>query len=251
MADILLIHGTWTGGWIWTSVRRSLAVRGHNVVAPTLTGLGEREHLLTGETGLDTHIEDLLAVVRWENLQDVLLVAHSYGGMLVSALADRLPGTVSGVILMNAALPRDGETMLDMQTADRRDQVLKIAAAQGQGYLVPKRMLLNTGITDKAAADSFTQRSSDHPLRSLTQPLSVGDGLARVGRKLHLIADHASERFRKDHDWAAAQPDWQTGTLGSSHYPMATVPEETASLIDAFISASGRHEPGGGAARPR
>jgi pimeloyl-ACP methyl ester carboxylesterase len=250
MADILLIHGTWTGGWIWTDVRRSLAARGHNVLAPTLTGLGEREHLLTGETGLDTHVEDLLAVVRWESLQDILLVGHSYGGMLVSALADRLPGTVAGVILMNAALPRDGETMLDMQTPDRRDQVLKIAAADGQGYLVPKRMLLNTGITDKAAADSFAQRSSDHPLRSLTQPLSVGDGLAPVGHKLHLIADHASERFRKDHEWAAAQADWQTGTLGSSHYPMATVPEATASLINSF-SASGNLARDGSASRPR
>lgn len=239
MADILLIHGTWTGGWIWKGVRQALAARGHNVLAPTLTGLGEREHLLTGETGLETHIEDLLAVARWEALQDMLIVAHSYGGMLASALADRLPGAVSGVILMNAALPRDGETMLDMQTPDRRDQVLKIAAAEGQGYLVPKRMLLNTGITNKAQAESFAQRSSDHPLRSLTQPLSVGDGLARVRRKKHLIADHASERFRKDHGWAATQPDWQTGTLGSSHYPMATVPEETAALIDSFSLASG------------
>jgi pimeloyl-ACP methyl ester carboxylesterase len=238
MADILLIHGTWTGGWIWKGVRLGLAARSHNVLAPTLTGLGEREHLLSGETGLDTHVEDLLAVARFEALQDVLLVAHSYGGMLASALADRLPGLVSGVVLMNAALPRDGETMLDMQTAERRDAVLKIAEEEGEGYLVPKRLLLNTGIADKAAQDSFLARASDHPLRSLTQPLAVGDGLARLGRKLHLVADHASERFRKDHEWAAAQPGWQTGTLGSSHYPMATVADETATLIDRFAVGS-------------
>lgn len=238
MADILLIHGTWTGGWIWKDVRLALASRGHNVLAPTLTGLGEREHLLSGETGLDTHIEDLLAVIRCEDLHDMLLVAHSYGGMLASALADRLPGAVAGVILMNAALPRDGETMLDMQTKERRDAVLKIAEEEGEGYLVPKRLLLNTGIADKAEQESFQRRASDHPLRSLTQPLAVGDGIAQLGRKLHLTAEHASERFREDHEWAAAQSDWQTGTLGSSHYPMATVPEETAALIDRF--AAGR-----------
>jgi pimeloyl-ACP methyl ester carboxylesterase len=236
MADILLIHGTWTGGWIWKGVRIGLAARGHNVVAPTLTGLGEREHLLTGETGLDTHIEDLLAVVRFEALQDVLLVAHSYGGMLVSALADRLPGLVSGVILMNAALPRDGESMLDMQTAERRDAVLKIAKEEGEGYLVPKRLLLNTGITDKTEQESFLSRASDHPLRSLTQPLAVGGGLAEVRRKLHLVAEHASERFRADHAWASSQAGWQTGSLGTSHYPMATVPADTVSLIDGFAT---------------
>jgi hypothetical protein len=116
--------------------------------------------------------------------------------------------------------------------------VLKIAKEEGEGYLVPKRLLLNTGIADKAAQESFLARASDHPLRSLTQPLAVGDGLTRLGRKLHLVADHASERFRKDHEWATAQPGWQTGTLGSSHYPMATVPDETAALIDRFAAGA-------------
>ncbi len=171
MADILLIHGTWTGGWIWKGVRLGLAARGHNVLAPTLTGLGEREHLLSGETGLDTHIEDLLAVARFEALQNVLLVAHSYGGMLASALADRLPGLVSGVILMNAALPRDGETMLDMQTAERRDAVLKIAKEEGEGYLVPKRLLsIPASPTRRRRSPSWrapaTIRSARSPSRS-------------------------------------------------------------------------------------
>lgn len=237
MADMVLIHGAWTGGWMWKNVRQKLCAQGHCVVAPTLTGMGEREHLLTRETDLDTHIQDLLAVIRWEALQDVVLVAHSYGGMLVSALADRLPDLISGVVLMNAALPRDGESMLDMQTSERRQQVMEIAEREGDGYLVPRRLLLNTGIEDKNEQEAFIGRTSDHPLKAMLQPLAVGDGLRRIRHKIHLLADHASPRFRKDHEWAASQPDWQTATLGSSHFPMVTVPDATSTLINAFAES--------------
>lgn len=235
MADIVLIHGAWTGGWMWRNVQEALSAFGHFVIAPTLTGLGEREHLLTRETNLDTHIQDLMAAIQWEDLHDVFIVAHSYGGMLATALVDRLPNDVSGLVLMNAALPRDGESMLDMQTTERRDQVIRIAEDEGEGYRVPKRLLLNTGIADQDEAEAFTKRTSDHPLKAMLQPLTVGDGVASLKDKMHLIADHASQRFRSDHEWAASQPDWQTATLGVSHFPMVTVAATTSTLINTFV----------------
>lgn len=232
MADILLIHGTWTGGWMWKPLRDRLIARGHNVFTPTLTGLGEREHLLTRDTGLDTHIRDLVAVVEWEMLEDVVAVAHSYGGMLLSALADRLPGKLAAAMFVNAALPKRGEAMLDYQTPERVREVMALAETEGDGYRVPKRLLLKTGLTDPAAEAAFLKRTSDHPLKSLTAPLAVGDGLAKVGSKLHVVSEHAPKRFAADHLWAKAQSDWRTCELGGTHFPMLTDPDAMANLIE-------------------
>lgn len=232
MADILLIHGTWTGGWMWRPLRDRLIARGHNVLTPTMTGLGEREHLLTRETGLDTHIDDLAAVIEWEMLEDVVAVAHSYGGMLISALADRLPGKLAAAAFLNAALPKDGETMLDYQTPERIREVMALVEAEGDGYRVPRRLLLKTGLEDPEAEAAFLRRTSDHPLKCLTTPLAVGDGLAGVGRKLHLVSEHTRARFAADHEWAEAQADWQTAELGLTHFPMLTDPDATADLIE-------------------
>lgn len=232
MADILLIHGTWTGGWMWKPLRDRLASRGHNVFSPTLTGLGERQHLLTRDTGLGTHIDDLAAVVEWEMIENVVAVAHSYGGMLISALADRLPGRLAAAVFFNAALPKDGEAMLDYQTPERVREVMALAEAEGDGYRVPRRLLLKTGLADPAAEAAFLARTSDHPLKSLTTPLSVGDGLANVGRKLHVVSEHTPGRFAADHDWAKTQAEWQTAELGLTHFPMLTDPDEMAELVE-------------------
>ena len=190
--------------------------------------------MLTRDTGLDTHIDDLAAVIEWEQLSDIVAVAHSYGGMMLTALADRFPGRIAAAVFINAALPRDGETMLDFQTPERVREVMQLVDNEGDGWRVPKRLLLKTGITDKVEQEAFLARTSDHPLKSLTTPLSVGDGLARVPRKLHVVAAHTSKRFSADHQWAAAQSDWRTAELGEAHFPFVTMPGETADLIESL-----------------
>lgn len=235
MPTILLIHGTWTGGFLWQKLRAPLAARGHTVFTPTLTGLGERAHLLTRQTDLDTHIRDLTAVVEYERLDDIVVVAHSYGGMLATALADRLPGRIAAAVFINAGLPKDGETMLDFQTAERIAELMALVEAEGDGFRVPRRLLLKTGLNDPAEEAAFLARTCDHPLRALTTPLAVGDGLAKVSQKLHVTSEHASKRFSDDHEWATAQADWQTAKLGVSHFPMLTDPEATVELIDALL----------------
>jgi hypothetical protein len=151
--------------------------------------------------------------------------------MLISALADRLPGRLAAAAFVNAALPRDGETMLDYQTPERVREVMALVEAEGDGYRVPRRLLLKTGLADPGAEAAFLRRTSDHPLKCLTTPLAVGDGLDRVGRKLHLVSEHTRARFAADHDWASAQPDWRTAELGLTHFPMLTDPDATAALV--------------------
>lgn len=232
LADILLIHGTWTGGWLWKPVRDRLTARGHNVFTPTLTGLGEREHLLTRSTDMETHIRDLTAIIEFEMLDNVVAVGHSYAGMLLCALAERVPEKIAATIFVNAGLPKDGETMLDFQTPERVKELLALVEAKGDGYRVPKSMLLKTGLADKAQEEAVLRRTSDHPLLTLTTPVTVGGSLSRIKTKMHVVSEHASQRFRADHEWAKSQPDWQTAELGTSHFPMLTDPDEMAELID-------------------
>jgi len=122
--------------------------------------------------------------------------------------------------------------MLDYQTPERVREVMALAEAEGDGYRVPKRLLLKTGLTDPAAEASFLKRTSDHPLKSLTTPLAVGDGLAKVERKLHVVSTHAPKRFAADHLWAETQSDWRTAELGEAHFPMLTDPGAMADLVE-------------------
>ena len=108
---ILFVHGAWGGGWQFRKVAPLLESRGYTVYRPSLTGLGERAHLATPMVGLDTHIEDIVNVIRFENLHDVILVGHSYGGMVVTGVADRVPDRIKRVIYLDAMLPNDGDSI--------------------------------------------------------------------------------------------------------------------------------------------
>src|SRR5258708_19145266 len=113
LIDFVLVHGTWGGGWQWRPVAERLRARGHRVFTPTLTGLGERAHLVSRDTGLDTHVADIVNVIAWEDLTRVALVGTSYGGLVISGVADPMPERIASLIYLHAALPRHRQIMLD------------------------------------------------------------------------------------------------------------------------------------------
>ncbi len=143
-----------------------------------------------------------------------------------------MPRRLSALIYMDAALPRDGEAMLDMVSAARKETVIRLAGEVGDGYRVPETLVLETGIADAAARKDFLARMRPHPLGALQQPVRLGGDFAKVPRKAYIFAAlNDSHRFRQYRDWAAAQPDWTAETLQSHHFPMATMPHETAELL--------------------
>ena len=232
MTTFVLVHGTWTGGWQWRGTADLLRRAGHEVLTPTLTGLGERAHLMARDIDLETHIADIAGVIDYERLTDVALVAHSYGGMVASAVADRRTDRIGALILIDAAKPEDGEAMLDFVTPERRRTVLGLAEKEGQGYMVPNSLVLETGIADDAERADFLARTGPHPLASLLQPVRLAGNHLSVARKAYVVATlNQSHHFRAYHDWAADQPDWQAAELESHHFPMASMPEETAALL--------------------
>jgi pimeloyl-ACP methyl ester carboxylesterase len=232
MKDFLLVHGTWGGGWQWRGVAARLRAKGHLVFTPTLTGLGEREHLVSRETNLDTHIQDIAAVISKEDLHDLVLVGTSYAGLVISGVADLMPDRIGALIYLNAALPANGKSMLDTVSSERRAAVQRLADTEGDGYRVPSSLVLDTGIEDDDARQDFLRRMSAHPLASLLQPLRLSGRYNEVPRKAYVLATKKiSHHFQEYYDWAQQQPGWTAHVIASHHYPMATEPDLTADLL--------------------
>ncbi len=130
----VIVHGAWGGGWDWLAVDSMLTQHGHKVVRVTLTGLGERDHLASPNIGLDTHIEDVVNTILWDNLHDVVLVGHSYGGMVITGVADRVPDRIKRLVYLDALLPDSGESVMSIPDTARAKFVASITR---DGYTVP------------------------------------------------------------------------------------------------------------------
>ena len=244
MATFVLVHGAWHGGWCWRDVRENLQNAGHRVFTPTLTGLGERSHLLSPDINLDTRILDVVNVLEWEELSDVILVGHSYGGNVITCVADRAKHRLRHVVYLDAFLPEDGESPashrlktlnpdvtteeIDAEIARRRGT----ANAQGGGpthitnlFDIPK---------DRPELYHWVERRITlHPVNSQVQPIKLekggSEGLPRTyilctgspGKTLFMVL---AEKLR-------ASPDWRYRELATSHDAMVTMPNETSKLL--------------------
>lgn len=137
MATIVLVHGGTSGGWAWKPIASRLRDKDHEVYTPTLTGLGERVHLLTRETGLDTQITDIVNVLVFEDLDDVILVGHSLSGMVITGVADQVPERIAKLIYLDAFLPENGESIRDLVLPAGRKILDQMVQTQGDGWLFP------------------------------------------------------------------------------------------------------------------
>ena len=232
MVDFVLVHGTWGGGWQWREVAERLRAHGHRAFTPTLTGLGERAHLLSRDTDLDTHVADIAGVLAWEDLTRVALVGTSYGGLVISGVADRMPQKIHSLIYLDAALPENGKCMLDLVPPERRATVERLAREQGEGTRVPTSLVLDTGIADDAARAAYLARMSPHPLASLLQPIKLHGRHLEVPNKVYVLASlKPTHRFLDYYEWASREPGWSARKIPSNHFPMTTMPDATADLL--------------------
>jgi pimeloyl-ACP methyl ester carboxylesterase len=227
MTDFVLVHGTWGGGWQWRPVAERLRAGGHRIFTPTLTGLGERAHLVTPATTLDTHIDDIANVIAWEELRDVALVGTSYGGLVIAGVADRMAERIRTLVFLDAALPQEGRCMLDLVPPERRATVERLARDEGGGHLVPTSL-----VADEAERAAYLARMSPHPLRSLQQPVRFTGRWRDVPSKVYVLASlKPTHHFVEYFEWAGRTPGWSARKIASNHFPMTTMPEETAALL--------------------
>lgn len=235
-ATLVLVHGAWHGGWCWRQVATALRTAGHEVHTPTLTGLGERSHLLTDAVDLDTHVRDILAVLEYEQLHDVDIVGHSYGSLPATLAALQAPDRIRQLICLDGFVPETGESAIgllpDPVAAHYRDSVVE----QGGVRVIPPRSLEQLGVTDQAAIRWLESRLVPQPLATYLQPVQSGASQLEIPG-LYLQCSGWPGPFDPMVSRAAAL-GWRTYRLHGDHEIMATDP---GLLVEALLALL--HEP--------
>ncbi len=227
MATFVLVHGGWQGGWSWRLLAPLLRAAGHEVFVPTLTGLGERSHLAGMAINLDTHIADVANTILWEDLQDVILVGHSYGGMVVTGVADRLAERIGRLVYLDAVVPQDGSTLFTL-----RPEYLEAfmdAAGTGAGLMVMPRAA-SAFDTRPEFWDWLNARRTPHPLACFAQKIALTGAHRNVASRLYIyaqggICDGMYDAYRGD---PAARVVMVADT---GHGVMIDQPEEVARIL--------------------
>ena len=233
-APFVLVHGGRHGGWCWRSVASLLRAAGHVVYTPTLTGLGERAHLLNPQIGLDTHVRDVVAVFEFEDIRDAVLVGHSYGGMVVSGAMEMVAERVRSLVLLDAHLPRAGESVFDMIGPERAATMLDLAERDGEGWYIPPGDAARYGVTDPDDAAWLNSRMMAQPLKTYRDPVGATDrawshpGLFVECVPHSTLEPHVLERARGR---SAADPRVRYRVLRASHDAMVTEPDAVAELL--------------------
>jgi pimeloyl-ACP methyl ester carboxylesterase len=229
MATFVLVHGAWHGGWSWQPVAARLAAQGHTVHRPTLTGLGDRAHLSSREVDLATHVQDITSMLRFEDLYDVVLVGHSYAGMVITGVAAEVPERIARMVYYDAFVPDDGDCALDLLPPHIAEHFVALAETEGDGWLMPKRPLEALGVRDPEAKAWLAGRLVEHPLATYAEKLHVRSEIHQVPCSYisctdwaHVFAPQADKARRlgwpvqeiaADHEALATAPDLLTGAL--------------------------------------
>jgi pimeloyl-ACP methyl ester carboxylesterase len=226
----VLIHGAWHGGWCWRRVSDLLEKNGHKVFAPTLTGLGERSHLLTKDVNLDTHIADVVNVVKWEDLRDVCLVVHSYGGWPGSGALEQIGDRVSSIVWLDAFKPENGQRGADY-TSEAFRKALFAAVEKGEpGRPAPKAEAFGVNEKDRAWVES---KLTPQPTGAAVQPIKLTGARDKVAKKTYIrAARYPQPSFDKALAECKADPSWRTfETTDAGHDVMVDAPEWLVGIL--------------------
>ena len=235
----VLVHPAWFGGWCWLKVARSLRSAGHRVYTPTLTGLGDRSHLAGPDVGLSTHVDDVVNALVFEDLDGVVLVGSSSAGAVITGVADRVPERLRRVVYVDAFVPADGESVLELIPPERRAVMEGLVESEGEGWALPRfaepswdRFLPAAwSIADDADLRWILPRLRPTPFRHFSEALRLGDAGGDVRRAYVRCRGWAHPGFDRYASHAAASPAWDLYELQSAHLPYVTSPGETTELL--------------------
>jgi pimeloyl-ACP methyl ester carboxylesterase len=217
MTTFVFIAGGWHGGWYFQELASALHQQNHNAFPLTLTGLGDRAHLLTASTNLDTHIEDVINFLKIERLTDVVLCAHSYGGMVISGVADRFPECLSSLVYIDAYVPKDGDSCWSLANDTYRQRFIE--GASKSGYAVEPR----------PGADT---RTTAHPLASFMQKIRLNRQLDERIRKHYIyLSGWKDTPFTSTYEQLRTDPSWCVYTLPVSHNVMSDAPDKLLEIL--------------------
>jgi pimeloyl-ACP methyl ester carboxylesterase len=219
---ILIVHGAWGGSWAFRHVDELLRAKGYNVYRPSLTGLGERVHLASPDVGLSTHINDVVNMILFEDLHDVILVGHSYGGMVITGVADRVSDRIKRLIYLDAFVPEDGESVESMQ-GPRGAWIKQLT--QGS-YIVPPWV----------KPDQPPPKDVPQPLKTFTEAIVLKNKAARAIPTTYILTVEAGKK-PEDDDFAsqaarAKARGWPVLQLTADHNAQWSAPEALVDMLD-------------------
>lgn len=236
MAVFVVAHGAWSAAWAWKKMRPLLRAAGHELWTPTYTGLGERAHLASHSIDLDTHIADVVGVLEMEELRDIALIAHSYGGMVATGVADRARERVAQLLYLDAFVPEDGQSLFDLQPPATRERMRELARSNGEGWRVPPNpMPADTPAADVAWASG---RRLPHPIKAFEQRLRlVGKQPPPPRSYIYCRRIGPTDVFRPFAERARREPGWRYFEIDASHNPHITAPHALLDLLQRIVAA--------------
>ena len=228
-STFVLVHGAWHGGWGWVRLAALLRAQGHTVFAPTLTGQGERTHLLTQDVNATLHIADIVNLIRYERLSNIVLVGHSYGGSVISGVAEIVPDKIAALVFLDAFVPDNGQAVVDMVQPAVKEIIL---AAQARGETtVPVRdaAAFNVNEKDRAWVDSL---AGPQPIGTMTEKLTLSGAREKIASKTYIRASgYPNIAFEAAHARAKAE-GWRTYEVPCGHNVMIDRPERLAEILN-------------------
>lgn len=243
MANFVLVPGFWLGGWAWKSVTEILRGKGHEVFPLTLTGLGEKIHLGSEKTDLDTHIADVVNLIKYNELEDVYLVGHSYAGVLITAVADKIPEKIAKLIYVDCAPLPDGAALIDFYSPEQMEKFEKAIAEKGDGWklLLPSWEDLDEGDNIKDLTDADKQLieklATPQPFNPARQKVSLKNpkrgSLPKLAIWCETTSGEVREMLKEDLPLFSELKDenFEFADLPTGHYPMFSRPKELADLL--------------------
>lgn len=225
----VLVHGAWHGGWCWQRVADRLRGLNHKVFTPTLTGLGERVHLLTPGIDVKTHVTDVVNVMKWEGLSDVVLCGHSYGGFVISGVAEQLPQAIRSIVFLDAFVPQNGEAVCDL-TGPAVLEAARAALQKGD-ITIPPRPAEFFGVNpaDRAWVDRLCV---GQPIGCFTDKIALTGAAGRIARKSYIRAkSYANPGFDKALAAVQADPSWRTYAVPCGHDVMVDAPDRLTEIL--------------------
>ncbi len=237
MATFVVAHGAWSAGFVWKKMYPLLRRAGHDLHAPSYTGLGDRWHLARPDVGLETHIEDVTSFLFHEDLRDVFLIGHSYGGIVATGVADRAAERLRHLVYLDAFIPDHGQNMFDLAIPEQRARWLKSAETEGEGWRVsPNPLPPDTGPDDVAW---IMPRRHDQPLKSMTEPLTLEHGTPGLPKSyIYCTRTGPGDMFGPYARRAKGDAAFRYFEMDASHSPHVTAPEELARILDDIVGCT-------------
>ena len=235
MANIVLAHGAWSAAWAWKKMRPLFAAAGHTFYSPTYTGLGERCHLSRPEVDLSTHVQDVLNVLEFEDLKDVVLLGHSYGGMVATGVADKARGRIARVVYIDAFAPKDGQSLFDLVGPKAEGNMRAGAAKDGDGWQLPiNPMPPDTSPEDAAWA---SPRRRKQPIKTFEQKIKLESRDSPPPRHyIYALKNGPGDVFRQFGERAKSEAGWKYYEIDASHNPHITCPDVLMKLLTDIMS---------------